>query len=141
MRIYCPRVSVVAALLLAHCLSQGAVESSTTAVDDAVNPEGSDIVAVVNGEALYIEDVASVLGEIHDGATPQDRSKFDIDQMLFRLVNDTLLAQEAKTLGMDRDDLIRAKVAGLRGRLASGRLEKEEIYSRLEVDQERSTLR
>jgi peptidyl-prolyl cis-trans isomerase C len=133
-------VVLLAVMGLRGVVWAGGQESAETpaAIDEkSVRSPSTDVVAIVNGEALYIEDIASVLGEIHGSAAPQQRSRFDIDQMLFRLVNDTLLAQEARTLGMDRDDEIRAKVAGLRERLARRRLEKEEIYSRIEVDPER----
>ncbi|MEJ2084956.1 MAG: peptidyl-prolyl cis-trans isomerase [Acidobacteriota bacterium] len=103
----------------------------------AANDENEkDILARVNGEPLYVEDVASVLGEIHANVEAKDRSDFDLDAMLFRLINDTLFAQEARILGFDEDEVLRRKVAALKERLATNRLRYEKILSKIELDPE-----
>ena len=96
-----------------------------------------EFVAIVNGEKLFVEDVESVLNRIHQDVAAQDRSGFDLEQMLFRLINDTLLAQEARALGLDREEEIQASAARLRESLAARRLEREEIFSKIVIDEER----
>ena len=94
----------------------------------------NEVLAKVNGEILYVEDVASVLNEIHSGVQSRNRSDFDLDAMIFRLINDTLFAQEARILGFDEDETIQRKVAALSENLATGRLEYEEILSKIDLD-------
>ena len=94
------------------------------------------VVAMVNGEPVYLEDLKRLLEQVHSGAAEAPRSKPDLDRLMFRLVNDTLLAQEARAMGMDEEDPIPARVAARRESLAVARLEKEEITSRAEATDE-----
>jgi peptidyl-prolyl cis-trans isomerase C len=93
-------------------------------------------VATVNGEPVYVEDLERLLEQVHSGAAAGRRSRPDLNQLMFRLVNDTLLAQEARAMGMDQEDPIPARVAARRESLAIARLEKEEITSRAEATDE-----
>lgn len=92
----------------------------------------SGIVATVNGEPIYFEDVERRLSSMHDaGITPADGPvDMDLDRLMFRLVNDALLAREARALGLQNEDPIPARVERLRQKLAFERLEREEISSR-----------
>jgi peptidyl-prolyl cis-trans isomerase C len=94
------------------------------------------VIARVNGEALYAEDLESVLGEIHRSQQVEQRADFDVDALLFRLVNDTLLAQEARTLGMHESAEIQRRVANRRESRARARVLREEIGERLTFDEE-----
>lgn len=89
--------------------------------------EGAGIVATVNGEPIFFEDLERRLADMHAGQSATQRGAFDVDQLMFRMVNDTLLAQEARVLGMHREDPIPERLANLRRNLAVDRLEREEI--------------
>ena len=96
-------------------LAQTGSSINPPATDEApAQDPNSGVIVRVNGEELHVEDIASVLEAIHQGAMPQDRSKFDVDQMLFRLVNDTLLTQEARALGMDQELSLQRRRQGQR---------------------------
>ena len=41
-------------------------------------------------------ELAATIARFHEGLEPRERSDFDLEQMLFRLVNDTLLDEEAR---------------------------------------------
>ncbi len=94
------------------------------------------VIAQVNGEPVYLEDLENLLEQKHSGAAEGRRSRPDLNQLMFRLVNDTLLAQEARALGMDEDDPIPSRLAARRESLATARLESEEIWSRAEATDE-----
>ncbi len=94
------------------------------------------IVAVVNGEPVYVEDLKRLLEQVHSAVAAGPRSKPDLDRLMYRLVNDTLLAREARAMGMDQEDPIPARMAARRESLAIARLEKEEITSRAEARDE-----
>ena len=122
-----PAAAAVAVAAEAATEPAAAVEAPATADDDA------EVLIRVNGEPLYAEDVASVLEEMHGDLSTSDRSGFNLDRMIFRLVNDTLLAQEARALGMAEEDSIQRKLQALRERMARGRVEKEEIQDRVAI--------
>jgi len=123
-------VPLLALLLLAP---PGAMAASTAG--DAPAPgagRGGTVVAVVNGEPLYFEDLERALEQMHEGASAAKREAPDLDLMMFRLVNDTLLAQEAAAMGIDEEEPIPSRLAARREALAVARLEREEIWSRAE---------
>jgi len=90
------------------------------------------VLATVNGEPIYFEDLERLLGEMHRGAEAGERRAPDLDRAMFRLVNDKLLAQEARSLGMDAEEPIPTRLAAKRESLAVARLEQEEIWARAE---------
>lgn len=98
--------------------------------------EEARAIARVNGEPLYAEDLESVLGEIHRSQQIEKRADFDVDMLLFRLVNDTLLAQQARALGMHESPEIQRRVASRREARARARVYREEIGERLAFDEE-----
>lgn len=123
--------------ILAPKPAAGQQEAATSPANGVPNPQQtreSNILASVNGEPLYVEDVSSVLGQMHEGVAADQRDDFDLDRMIFRLVNDTLLAQEARASGMGEDASIQRRLRNLRENLATSRLEKEEIIDRIELD-------
>lgn len=131
----------LALLALAAAATADVAEKGATApgaVAQAGDASGSDagVLVRVNGEPLYAEDVASVLEEMHRGMSAGDRAGFNLDRMIFRLVNDTLLAQEARALGMAEDDSIQRKLQALRERMARERVEKEEIDDRVAIGED-----
>lgn len=118
-----PRLSeavLVGALALAvPCHGAGAAEPQAQTDDQ--------VVATVNGEPMLLDDLERSLGSLHESATTDRRRSFDIDRMLFKAVNDMLLGQEARALGMDQEDPTAAQVSSFRNRLVVGRLERLEI--------------
>jgi peptidyl-prolyl cis-trans isomerase C len=92
------------------------------------------VVATVNGEPVYLEDVKRVLEQMHSQVQAGTvRNKPDLDRLMFRLVNDMLLAQEGRAMGLDEEDPIPARLAARRESLAVARLEREEVSSRAEA--------
>lgn len=126
---------IATTLLLVGSLISAAAEPDTNQMPPALEEE-SGVVARVNGEALYLEDVEGVLGKIHEGQTGQVRSDFDIDEMMFRLVNDTLLSQEARALGMAEDPNLVNRLEARRAKMARQRIEREEVFEKLKFDEE-----
>ncbi len=88
------------------------------------------VLATVNGEDLYQEDLKRLLEQMHSTVAEGARSKPDLDRLMFRLVNDTLLAQEARAMGMDEEDPVPARLAARRESLAVAELERLEVRSR-----------
>ncbi len=84
----------------------------------AVESRQPAIVGTVNGEPLYFEDLERLLGTLHSDVSQTQRRAMDLDQLVFRLVNDQLLAQEARILGMQDEEPIPSRLAALRERLA-----------------------
>lgn len=114
-------------LLLAGTPAAGQEPGAPTG-GEAANPSG--VVATVNGEPIYFQDLERRLGGMHSGVAETDRGAPDLDQLMFRMVNDALLAQEARALGMQDEEGIRQQVEKLRLDLALSRLEREEISGR-----------
>jgi len=88
---------------------------------------GSRPLAVVNGESIYAPDLELVLVEMHSGTSEATTGAYDLDQALFRIVNDALLAQEARVLEMHLDEPIPSSLDTLRLKLAVDRLKQLEI--------------
>jgi len=125
-------VSLLALLFLAH----GAGAQEPTMGASPAKTDRAAVVATVNGEQIYFEDLERGLGELHSGQSAAARGNFDLDKLMFRIVNDALIAQEARALGMDAEDSIPQKLEKLRDGLAVKRLEYEAISSRAEVSDE-----
>ncbi len=102
-----------------------AAPGAGAAVDPAAEEAG--VVALVNGEAIRAEDLERQLAGLHAGAAGGERGAFDLDRLLFRVVNDTLIGQEARALGMDEEPSVADRVTRRREELAIRRLEREEI--------------
>ncbi len=116
-------------LLLLASAGRGQDANATPPPPESQESQGV-VVAIVNGEAVYAEDVKQALEQLHSDASSARRRTPDRTLLMFRLVNDALLAQEARALGMDREDPIPAQVARRRQSLAVARLEREEVGSR-----------
>lgn len=106
-------------------------EAPAAAADAAVVP-----LAVVNGEPVYTEDAERQLAETHSQVTAGMHADMDLDQLVFRLVNDTLLAQEARAMDLEDEAPIPGKLAALRRELAVKRLESEEVWKQATASDE-----
>jgi parvulin-like peptidyl-prolyl isomerase len=111
----------------------------------AVLPAGADVpdppatelpLAIVNEEPILPGEVERQLARMHDSVGQVDRSGFDMDRLIFRLVNDVLIGQEARSAGMAEDPEILEELAEYRDELIFKYLEKEEIASNVEPEDE-----
>jgi parvulin-like peptidyl-prolyl isomerase len=131
-----PRVLIAASsLLLLPLGSTGRGQEATPSAGEGDTSSGL-VVATVNGQPVCAEDVRQVLEQLHAGAASAKPTTPDRKLLMFRLVNDALLAQEARAMGIDREDPVPAQVARRRESLAVARLEKEEIASRARPSEE-----
>jgi parvulin-like peptidyl-prolyl isomerase len=103
--------------------------------DPAASPE-SPVVAIVNGEAVVAEDVERHLSRIHGSASERLPGGQDLEQLMFKVVNDALIGQEARVLGMDEEPPIPERVKDFRQDRALMRLQKEEILDRAQPTEE-----
>ena len=101
------------AAILAACWSMpaGADESTDVLGVEALSPS---TVARVNGEAILLEDLEQQLELLHGAVETQRRSEFAVEKLVTKLVNDVLIAQEARVLEFDADLAIRHQVDGYR---------------------------
>lgn len=105
---------------------------AATAEAGSIPSERDAVLATVNGEPIYLDDLASQLGRIHGSARDGQRSGFDLDQLMFRVVNDMLLGQEARAMGLAEAPEIQSDVSDHRDDLAVRLLEREKIFERAE---------
>lgn len=112
-------------LLLPWIGSLGAADAQPVSTEPSA---GAEAIAIVNGEAVSSEVMERRLAAMHKTAPENSRSGFDLDQLLFRAVNDLLIAQEARALEMDREPSIVSKLAEYRQELALRKLESVEIW-------------
>jgi peptidyl-prolyl cis-trans isomerase C len=110
---------LAAALLLAACVP-GSV--AATAADLPATT-----VAVVNGEAITLGDLEKRLESLHGEVGQAQRSPGSLERLLDRLVNDVLIGQEARTLGLHEEPPVPESIERNRRRLAVSLLRREEI--------------
>ncbi len=124
-------IRAAATLLFALMPAGPAGAERHTAVSQEAGKEadtsGPDVVAVVNGEPILLTDLERYLGRLHGSVEAAERSGFDIDRLMFKIVNDTLLGQEARAVGMDREPPVAEKVETYRHQQAVRHLERREI--------------
>lgn len=130
------RFLVSGALLAAPIATSLPAAGSVPAPSDA-DPMTEGIVARVNGEAIYLEDLERRLQDLHSEVSPTQRSAPDLSQLMYGLINDALLAQEARALGLHEEDPIPSEVDDLRRDLAVKRLRREEVGKRIEVTEDK----
>ncbi len=92
--------------------------------------------ATVNGEVITPDDLAQRLGELHSAVRAGERRAPDLDRLIFRIVNDVLLGQEARALGMHQEESIVEAVRQRRLELARQELERREIAGRIRITEE-----
>ena len=111
----------------------GEPEASATAAEEAM-PD--DVIARVNGEAIYVENVERSLAEMHKKQEQVDRGGMDLDALVYRLVNDALISAEARTLEMDEEASTLERVDNLSRKLAVQMLERIEIWDHVHPSEE-----
>jgi parvulin-like peptidyl-prolyl isomerase len=117
-------LSAALAASLALSCSAALAASETAHEPDSTEPV---VVATVNGEEITLDRVERRLVEMHGEVEGSERGAFDLDKLMFRMVNDALLSQEARALGMHEEPSIRDKVQKLRRKLSVAVLERREI--------------
>lgn len=95
-----------------------------------------DVLALVNGEPIFANDLEVGLIARHSGQSEQTREDFDLRRLLDRIVGDVLLAQEAAALGMADENPIPIQVERKRQELAVQRLEWDEVVSKSRATEE-----
>jgi len=116
------------ALLIATC-------GVTTALAvDAAADVPPTTVAIVNGEAITVEDLERRLESLHGEVGATRRSAASIERLLDKVVNDVLIGQEARFLGLQEEPPIPETIERNRQNLALTALEREEIRKPSEPD-------
>jgi len=109
------------ALLIATC-------GVTTALAvDAAADVPPTTVAIVNGEAITVEDLERRLESLHGEVGATRRSAASIERLLDKVVNDVLIGQEARFLGLQEEPPIPETIERNRQNLALTAPEREEI--------------
>lgn len=114
-------------VLLAGLLADGAAEGGEKT--PPADPRDR-VVALVNGERITMGDLEVRLRDLHEGAEATGRHGFDIDRLMTALVNDWLIATEARTLGLDGEEKTRDQVDRFRRKRMVEALEREAISAR-----------
>jgi parvulin-like peptidyl-prolyl isomerase len=109
------------ALLLAACVL-APVAAATAPAD--LPPT---TVAVVNGEAITLADLEKRLEDLHGEAAQAQRSPANLRRLLDRVVNDVLIGQEARVLGLHEEPPVPESIEMNRRRLVVALLEREEV--------------
>ena len=100
-------------------------------------PAGSDgVIATVNGEQVSLDAVERSLDRTHSSQGISPTAQADLNQLIYRVVNDVLIAQEARAMGLDQEPPIPETVAQFRRQQALKKLEWEEIWQHSEPSEE-----
>lgn len=77
-----------------------------------------EALVVVNHDTIFTTDLDAALVQFHTGMDEKKRADFDYHKLLNKLVNDRLLSQEARNLGVDKEDWFVKQLGGLRRQAA-----------------------
>ena len=78
-----------------------------------IAPE-SVVLAIVNGDSIFAEQLEGELMRIHSGQQETSRAHFDVERVLDKLVNDRLLIQDARWMKLDQEPEVRKELDGYR---------------------------
>jgi hypothetical protein len=73
-----------------------------------------EALAVVNADTVFTSDLDSALIKFHSGFGQEKREQFDYRKLLTKLVNDKLLVQEARTMGLDKEEWLLKQLQKIR---------------------------
>jgi peptidyl-prolyl cis-trans isomerase C len=125
------------ALLLGGLVSAGSPAQETAASPPAETQAGEQVLATVNGQPVLLEDIEQRLGSLHKSASEAGKpGDIDMERLMFQVVNDVLLGQEARALEMEKDEKLRSKVDKFRDETVVRLLQREEIGDRVEPTDE-----
>ncbi len=125
------RPLALATVLLSTILPAGASQDDphrTSAAPPGALP--THILATVNGQPVTLEAVEQRLAALHTGTQEGAQQAFDRDRLMFQVINDVLLGQEARALGMHEDPPMRAQVDEYRDSILRRMVESEAIGDR-----------
>ena len=99
--------------------------------------EGEAALAIVNGEPVTVEMLTRNLGRTHESAAgTSPTSAIDSERLLFKPINDVLLAQEARALEMDLEPSIVEQIREYKVGGALKLLERDEILALADASEE-----
>jgi len=124
---------VLLSLAVTVAVPQEVSETPSAEGENTVDP---NVVATVNGDSVYLEDLERLLNAAHSGQAETQRSAFDPERLVNRMIDDALVAQEGRTMEMEREPPIPQRLDAMRKRLALKRLEQEEIQAKVQVTDE-----
>ncbi len=85
----------------------------------AADLQNDEIVIIVNSDTVTIASLESELIRIHSANREATAGhEFSLDRLVQKLINDHLLAQEARAIGLDEDSALIGSVHDFRSRLA-----------------------
>ncbi|MEJ2255120.1 MAG: peptidyl-prolyl cis-trans isomerase [Nitrospirota bacterium] len=95
-----------------------------------------DVLAVVNGEPIMKGDLAYALEVAHRKEELSKGGALDLSDYVQNLVEDKLIVQEARRMGLERDPAVQQKLRAYEVREAVVRLHKEEVLDKVAVTDE-----
>lgn len=101
-----------------------------TSVALAQSSDSAGVVAYVNGRPISTKALERELVRIHMSGMMQDsvsRAQFSVDRLVQRLINDAILADEARAIGLNEDPEVADRVTELRDRLAYAKMMAEQF--------------
>jgi peptidyl-prolyl cis-trans isomerase C len=102
----------------------------------ATAPQGEQPLAVVDGELITSGDLEYALQIAHRREDLSSARTLNMSTYLQKLINDKLIVQEARRMGIDNYDGVRNKVSAFITRESVMRLYNEEIVSRVSVSEQ-----
>jgi parvulin-like peptidyl-prolyl isomerase len=79
------------------------IASGTPAVAQTDTMPAPVVLAVINGDTILSTDLDAEIVRLHTRLTPEQKAGFNYRTLLDRLINDRLLIQEARAMGMDTE--------------------------------------
>jgi len=121
------------ALLCLAVTVTAAQEASAPAPAAGENTADPTVVATVNGDPVYLENLERRLNVTHGGREEMSRSAFDLERLVDRTIDDALVAQEGRAMEMEQEPPIPERLEAMRQRMALARLEQVEIRDKVVV--------
>jgi parvulin-like peptidyl-prolyl isomerase len=112
-------------LIIALCGWAASVIYAAKPADSKPASDSSQVVAYVNDHPIPIQAVERELIRIHTMGAIKDsvsRARFSVENLVQRLINNELLAEEARDIGMDQDSIMLETMARFRDSYAFGEM-------------------
>ncbi|MFH0808922.1 MAG: hypothetical protein V2A77_00395, partial [Pseudomonadota bacterium] len=97
---------------------------------------GRVVVATVNGEPIMASDIERSLGRLHSAETERRPGKVDLQEYLREAIDDRLMLQEARHIGLFEHPYAKSAVHDFLLRIAVKRLHAEEVVGKSKVPEE-----
>lgn len=114
---------------------------ATFSVVSSAPPGTSGQLAIVNGDTIAAADMDKLLVSSHRAMSSDKKESFDYRKLLEKLVNDRLIIQEAKAMGMDTEDDFVERLQDEQRKKARRLFVKEAFHPVLEVSEDDITAR